>query len=209
MPRRRPFPVAIWKTSSALVLAGFCVCAAGPMRTGLNEVGLRAWTVARTDRDSGNADQHLVGISIARFLNDNISLGIEAATFDATPFSDSLVVDIRVRLYWWPLSRFTPWTELRAGGAFGMPEGNATRYGGAFGLRWVPSVLRDQLALDLQLVGCERWRQDWAAEYVEPTMPSGRIDWSMSRSPWPTPKSGILGHTSPLAWPVVGVEWLF
>jgi len=179
------------------------------LRTGMAEVGARAWTVARTTLDKRNVDQSLVGLSASWFLSDNVSLGVEASTFAGTPFSDSLVVDGRARLYWWPLRRVTPWTSLGLGGAFGLPEGNAIRATGSFGLRWIPQVAGDRLALDLQLVGVERWRQDWAAEYIDEDKPQGRIEWSMARSPWSTARRGVFGHSSPLSWPVLGVSLLF
>lgn len=197
---------------SAILAGAVCVMdaqALGPMRTGMLEVGARSWKVGRTSRDSAGVDQFLVGASAARFFNDNVSLGVEFATFAGGVPSDSLVIDLRARLYWTPLARLSPWTELRGGGALGLPQGNALRLGGAFGFRWVPGCCADHLALDLQLVGFERWRQDWAAEYVEEDKPSGRIEWSMTRSPWSSARSGLLGHASPLSWPVMGVSWLF
>lgn len=179
------------------------------LRTGMAEVGARAWTVARTTLDGRNVDQSLAGLSASWFLSDNVSLGVEASTFAGSPFSDSVVLDGRARLYWWPLRRLTPWTSMGAGGVFGLPEGNAIRAFAALGLRWIPHVAGDRLALDLQLVGVERWRQDWAAEYIDEDKPQGRIEWSMARSPWPTARHGVFGHSSPLAWPVLGVSLLF
>lgn len=183
--------------------------ALGPMRTGMAEAGVRAWRVGRTDRGDRGVDQSLAGLSVARFLNDNVSLGVEAASFlDGSP-SDSMVFDVRARLYWFPLSRVTPWSELRGGAALGLPQGNALRMGAGFGLRWVPEILSDHLALDLQLVGFERWRQDWPSEYVDEDQSSGRIEWAMVRSPWSSSRGGVFGHASPLSWPVFGVCWLF
>lgn len=180
-----------------------------PMRTGMAEIGIRAWSVLRTDKSDRLVEQNMLGLSAARFLNDNISLGVEIATFlDGAP-ADSVVVDIRSRIYWFPLSRVTPWTELRGGAALGLPQGNAMRMGGALGLRWVPGCCSDHLAVDVQLVGVERWRQDWASEYVEEDKPSGRIEWSMVRAPWALSSSGAFGPASPLSWPIVGLVWLF
>lgn len=194
--------------TALLLLAGFAQ-ALGPMRTGMAEAGLRMWRVDREDRFGAPVGRVLVGVSLARFLNDNISVGVEVASFlEGTP-ADSLVLDVRPRLYWFPLSRITPWTELRAGGALGLALGNAVRYGGGFGLRWVPGCCSDALALDLQIVGFERWKQDWATEYVDEDKPSGRIDWTMSRTPWASASSGVYGRSSPLTWPVLGVTWLF
>lgn len=181
----------------------------GPLRTGMAEAGLRAWAVDRTDRTGEVGPSHLVGLSAGYFLNDNISMGLEVATFRLAPAADSLVLDGRVRLYSWPLDRVTPWAELRAGGGFGLEAGNAVRLGAGMGLRWMPAGSWDGWALDLQLVGVERWRQDWAAEYVEEGQPSGRIDWSLARSPWPLPRRGVFGRSSPLSWPVFGVMRLF
>ncbi len=173
------------------------------------EAGLRAWATDRTARSGDLVASHLVGLSAGFFLNDNISVGIETASFLSAPLSDSGLFDGRVRLYSWPLDRFTPWTELRVGGAFGLEAGNALRLGAGLGLRWTPSGVWEGWALDLQLVGIERWRQDWAAEYVDEDQPSGRIDWSMARSPWPLPRHGVFGRSSPLSWPVFGVMRLF
>jgi|GEM_PF-1326950 len=193
----------------AYLLAASATLSAEPMRTGMAEAGLRVWKVARTDRAENTVDQTLLGVSLARFLNDNISLGFEVAAFlDGMP-SDSMIVDVRSRLYWFPLSHLTPWTELRGGAALGMPEGNALRLGGAMGIRWVPDVWSGSMAIDVQLVGVERWKQDWPAEFVEEDKPSSRLDLSMVRSPWTSSESGPLGHASPLAWPVLGVAWLF
>lgn len=205
--KRVPPPFAFF---SAILLLSAAVSFSGePMRTGMVEAGLRMWRIARTDRTDETVDQTLVGLSCSRFLNDNVTLGFEVGTFlDGTP-SDSLVVDIRSRLYWFPLSRFTPWTELRGGGAMGLREGNALRLGGAIGIRWVPDLWNGRVAIDMQLVGFERWKQDWPAEYVEEDQPSARVDLSMTRSPWTSAESGALGHASPLAWPVLGVSWLF
>ena len=151
----------------ACLLAASATLSAEPMRTGMAEAGLRVWKVARTDRADNTVDQTLLGVSLARFLNDNISLGFEVAAFlDGMP-SDSVIVDVRSRLYWFPLSHLTPWTELRGGAALGMPEGNALRLGGAMGIRWVPDVWSGSMAIDVQLVGVERWKQDWPAEFVE------------------------------------------
>lgn len=181
----------------------------GPLRTGMAEAGLRAWAVDRTDRSGELGASHLVGLSAGFFLNDNISVGIETGSFLSSPVSDSGLLDGRVRLYSWPLDRFTPWTELRVGGAFGLEAGNALRLGAGLGFRWMPAGVLEGWALDVQLVGVERWRQDWAAEYVDEDQPSGRIDWSMTRSPWPLPRQGVFGRSSPLSWPVFGVMRLF
>jgi len=200
-----------WRLVAAIAVAAMSGRseAGAPLRTGMMEAGLRAWSVDRTDRAGDLVESRLVGGSAAFFVNDNISLGVEVASFAASPVADSAVLDGRMRLYWWPLRHVTPWTELRIGGGFGLEAGNALRMGGGFGLRWIPEGLGDGWAFDLQLVGVERWRQDWAAEYVDEDKPSGRIDWSMSRSPWPLPRGGVLGRSSPLSWPVVGVTRLF
>lgn len=208
VPKRR-VPSSRMLLPAILLFSASAVFPGEPMRTGMVEAGLRMWRVARTDRADNTVDQTLVGLSCSRFLNDNITLGFEVGAFlDGTP-SDSLVVDIRSRLYWFPLSRFTPWTELRGGGAMGLHEGNALRLGGAIGLRWVPDLWNGCLAVDLQLVGFERWKQDWSAEYVEEDQPSSRVDLSMVRSPWTSAESGTFGHASPLSWPVFGVSLLF
>lgn len=178
-------------------------------RTGMAEVGLRSWSVVRHTLEDEAVPQILFGAGASWFYNDNISLGFEVASFSSSPPGDSLVLDGVAKLYWWPLRPLTPWTSLGFGGAFGLPEGNATRIRAGIGIRWVPRLGREALALDLQLAGLERWRQDWAVEYVDEDQPSGRIEWLPTRSPWALRTGGILGGASPLAWPILGVAWRF
>lgn len=178
-------------------------------RTGMAEIGMRSWSLVRTTLDDEPVPQVLVGAGASWFYNDNISVGFEASTFVASGVGDSLVLDAVAKLYWWPLLPVTPWTSAGFGGAFGLPEGNATRMRAGLGLRWIPPLRGEGLALDLQLVGVERWRQDWGVEYVDEDQPSGRIEWPMTRSPWATRAGGILGGASPLAWPILGVSWRF
>lgn len=206
--RRKTVSVTRGFVALLLTLAGMAH-SLGPMRTGMAEAGLRMWRVDREDRLGKPVGLTLAGITLGRFLNDNISIGVEAAMFlDGNP-ADSFVLDLRPRLYWFPQSRITPWTELRGGGALGLALGNAVHFGGAFGVRWVPACCQDGFAIDLQVVGFERWKQDWATEYVDEDKPSGRIDWTMTRSPWATSRSGVYGRASPLTWPVLGITWLF
>ncbi|MCB9496459.1 MAG: hypothetical protein H6686_06185 [Fibrobacteria bacterium] len=180
-----------------------------PLRTGVAEAGLRAWTFHREDRRGRDVPLTLVGISLSRMINDNVSAGVEIATFTDSPFSDSVVVDLRGRLFWWPMEAWTPWTELRVGGALGIPEGNATRIGGAFGIRWTPARWGHRWAFDLQLLGWERWRQDWAAEYVDEDQPSARFDWGLERFPGHDGAPGLDRPSSILSLPVLGISRLF
>lgn len=194
---------------AGILLAAFPAGAKAFHRTGMAEVGLRSWSLERTTLDDAPVEQVLFGAGASWFYNDNLSFGFEASTFGSSPLRDSVVLDAVAKLFWWPQSAITPWTSLGFGGAFGLPEGNATRVRAGLGLRWVPPVLGEVLALDLQIAGVERWRQDWAVEYVDEDQPSGRIEWSMARSPWATRSGGLLGGASPLAWPVLGVAWRF
>lgn len=207
MAARLPAPASRIAVAMILIASG-AGSAKSFHRTGMAEIGFRAWSLERTTLDDEAVDQVLFGASAAWFYNDNISLGFETATFGSSLASDSLVLDAVVKLYWWPLSAVTPWTSAGVGGAFGLPEGNAVRARAGLGIRWVPPVLDDALAIDLQLIGVERWRQDWAVEYVDEDQPSGRIEWSMTRSPWAS-GSGMLRGSSPLAWPVLGIAWRF
>ena len=192
----------------ALLVATGATWAKSYHRTGMAEIGMRSWSLERNTLDDEPVDQVLFGTGASWFYNDNISLGFEVATFGSSPMRDSVVLDAVAKLFWWPLSAVTPWTSLGAGGVFGLPEGNAIRARAGLGLRWIPPILHDALAIDLQVLGVERWRQDWAVEYVDEDQPAGRIEWSMTRSPW-AGGSGILRGASPLAWPILGVAWRF
>jgi hypothetical protein len=192
----------------AILAAGGTGWAKSYHRTGMAEVGFRSWSLERTTLDEEPVDQVLFGAGASWFVNDNISLGIEMATFGSSPMGDSVVLDAVAKLFWWPLSAVTPWTSAGAGGVFGLPEGNVIRARAGLGIRWIPPILDDALAIDLQILGVERWRQDWAVEYVDEDQPSGRIEWSMTRSPWAGGR-GFLRGSSPLAWPILGVAWRF
>lgn len=205
-PGRNRFP---WRIAiAAILVATTGSWAKSYHRTGMAEVGLRSWSLERETLDGQAVDQVLFGAGASWFYNDNISLGFEVATFGSSPMRDSVVLDAVAKLFWWPLSAVTPWTSAGVGGVFGLPEGNAIRARAGIGLRWIPPVFDDALAMDLQILGVERWRQDWGVEYVDEDQPSGRIEWSMTRSPW-AGGGGILRGSSPLSWPILGLAWRF
>lgn len=158
------------------VLAGAQVLPQDRMRTGMAEAGLRSWEV-----DPGDRRTLLVGTSIARFVTDNVAAGLLLAGTDAGPLSHSFVVDASLRHYTFPLERFTPWFELRAGAVvspssrMGGGGSGATHLAGAGGLRWRPVPW---LCADLQVVGFERWG------YSDPSEGSGgTADWFLQSSP--------------------------
>jgi len=141
------------------------------LRTGEVEVGARAWEV---DRQSGSTG--LVGLSAARFVTDNVSVGVLAAGLDSGHVDQAFLLDGLVRTYFLPLQTWTPWLEARAGGLIRPEQGSgATHLAVGFGLRWRPLPW---MALDLQLVGFERWGYDDPAQYS-----NGTAEWVLQKAP--------------------------
>lgn len=149
------------------------------LRTGMAEVGLRAWSVELDDRGSERTAT-LVGASLARFVTDNISVGAMVAMETRDSPLDAFCLDAAARAYFFPLSRSTPWMELRLGGRIQPTSGSgATRLGFGFGWRWRPWA---PMAIDLQIAGIERWGYDDPSEYT-----NGTADWTLQRTPFAIP----------------------
>ena len=158
-----------------LLLGGLGIAQVLPqdrMRTGMVEVGPRAWDV---DRQTGSTS--LVGFSVARLVSDNVSAGVMASVPDAGHLDRAFLVDAIVRTYFLPLQSWTPWIEGRAGGLVQPREGSgASHIAAGFGVRWRPLTM---LALDLQLAGFERWG------YNDPSEGSnGTSEWLLQKSPF-------------------------
>lgn len=141
------------------------------MRTGMLEVGARAWDV---DRQSGSTG--LVGLSAARLVTDNVSVGVLVSGTDWGRLDREFLIDAMGRVYFLPLESWTPWLEGRGGGLVRPRQGSgASHLAAGFGLRWRPV---HYLALDLQLVGFERWGYD------DPSGASnGTAEWLLQKSP--------------------------
>jgi hypothetical protein len=158
-------------TLLAAALVGAQVLPQDRLRTGMVEIGLRAWNV---DRSSGSTD--LVGISACRLVTDNASVGVLAADIDSGRLGEAVLVDVLARLYLLPLQSWTPWAELRGGGLLRPRRGSgASHLAGGIGMRWRPVP---RLALDLQLAGFERWGYDDPSEGS-----NGTAEWLMQRDP--------------------------
>ena len=141
------------------------------MRTGMTELGLRAWEV---DRRSGSTG--MVGISVSRLVTDNVSVGLLAAGLDSGHVDQEFLLDGMFRTYFLPLQSWTPWLEARAGGLVRPLQGSgATHLAAGFGLRWRPEPW---MALDLQLVGFERWGYDDPTQYS-----NGTAEWVLQKAP--------------------------
>jgi len=184
-----------------LLLTGFVVAQALPQdrqRTGMVEAGLRAWNLSLegsgTPREVG-----LMGASVSGYLTDNLSVGGLLAFLDEGTPADKFCLDAMARFYFFPLQRHTPWMELRLGGVI-QPAGNtgASHLGAAIGYRWRPAAW---LALDLQLLGIERWGYDDPSEAS-----NGSSDWSFQKSPFLVSLSGKDGIR---LWPAPSVQFLF
>lgn len=136
------------------------------------EVGARAWDV---DRQSGSTG--LLGLSVARLVTDNVSVGLLVSGTDSGGLDRAFLVDGILRTYFLPLQSWTPWLEGRAGGLVRPRQGSgASHIAAGFGLRWRPI---QNIALDLQLVGFERWGYD------DPTEGSnGTAEWLLQKSPF-------------------------
>lgn len=163
------------------------------LRKGMAEAGIRTWTL---QRDAGSTG--LVAVSTSRFVTDNVSAGILAGGLSDS-LTGSILVQGMARLYVFPLQSLTPWFEARFGGLM-HPEGGrgATNLGIGFGWRWRPA---EWIALDLQLVGAERWAYDDPAEGGD-----GTTEWLLQKSPILLSSSGATG------WrlvPVPSVQILF
>lgn len=166
----------------ALVFLGGLACAQvlpqDRMRTGMVEAGARIWHV---DRQSGATG--LVGLSLARLVTDNVSAGLMASGMDSGRLDRAFLVEGIVRTYFLPLQSWTPWLEGRAGGLVRPHQGSgASHIAAGFGLRWRPV---ERLALDLQLVGFERWGYDDPSEGS-----NGTAEWLLQKSAFRLPFSG-------------------
>jgi hypothetical protein len=162
------------------------------------EAGLRAWNVTLTD-DNRPRDLGLMGASYSRFVTDNLSAGVLLAFMDRGTPADMFCLDALSRFYFFPLQRHTPWMELRLGGII-QPVGNtgASHLGASIGYRWRPAAW---LALDLQILGIERWGYD------DPTEASnGNSDWSFQKSPFVI---RLPVKDRKRLWPAPSVQFLF
>ena len=159
------------------VLAGAQTLPQDRLRTGMAEVGIRAWEV-----DPRANSISFWGVSASRFLTDNASAGLMLARAEGEgPFSGAVLAEGVLRHYPLALERWTPWFELRAGAVI-PPEGSspsrrtgATHLGLGVGLRWRPLP---RLCADLQLLGVERWG------YSDPSEGTGgSVEWALQGSP--------------------------
>lgn len=189
------------KLRALLFLAGTAMCQSLPqdrLRMGMVEVGARAWNVAIGQGESMHS-VGLAGVSVSGFVTDNVSVGGLLAALDDRDPIDVFCLDAMARAYFFPLSRSTPWMELRFGGLF-QPAGSsgATHLGFGFGWRWRPL---EWMALDLQFAGFERWG------YNDPSEASnGNSDWSLQKGPLLASLSGKDGIR---LWPAPSVQFLF
>lgn len=168
------------------------------MRTDMVEAGIRAWNVTL----NGGGESHsvgLAGISVSRFVTDNVSVGGLAAALSDRSFQDVFCLDGVARMYFFPLQRGTPWMELRLGGLI-EPAGStgASHLGLGIGWRWRPLA---RLAIDLQFIGIERWGYDDPSEAS-----NGTADWAFQKNPL---KISGAGRDGIRLWPVPSVHFLF
>lgn len=168
------------------------------LRTGMMEAGARAWNVTLgTDDESRSVG--LYGISAARFVTDNISVGGLVAALADSSIADIFCLDAVARVYFFPLLRGTPWMELRAGGLIQATENTgASHLGLGIGWRWRP---HERLALDLQLLGVERWGFDDPSEAS-----NGTADWALQKGPL---SASLRGHGGLRLFPVPSIHFLF
>jgi hypothetical protein len=168
------------------------------MRTGMMEVGARAWNVT-LGGDSTSRSVGLYGISLASFVTDNISVGGLVAAVSDSSLADIFCLDAVARMYFFPLLRGTPWMELRLGGLI-QPAANtgASHLGIGIGWRWRPL---ERLAIDLQIVGIERWGFDDPSEAS-----NGTADWALQKGPLIASLSGRDGIR---LFPVPSIYFLF
>lgn len=189
------------KAWQALLVAGSVAAQSLPqdrMRTGMLEVGARAWNVTIAAGEAVHS-LGLMGGSASGFVTDNISVGGLFAVLDDQSPLDLFCLDAMARAYFFPLSRSTPWMELRLGGLIRPSGGSgATHLGLGFGWRWRPL---GWMALDLQFAGIERWGYDDPSEAS-----NGNSDWSLQKSPLLVSLSGKDGIR---LWPVPSVHFLF
>lgn len=158
------------------------------VRTGMFEAGLRVWEVAPR-----STSLDLLGVSVSRFLSDNVSAGILLAGVDSGKVEKAVLANALARLYFFPMQSWTPWMELRGGGLVAPAKnGGATHFGIGAGVRWRPV---EWFCADLQLAGFERWG------YPDPSEgTNGSAEWVLQGSPasvsgWrivPTPSFQIL-----------------
>lgn len=190
-----------------IVLASLAILATGAsaqtipqdrMRTGMTEAGARAWNVT-LGSDTTSRSVGLYGLSMARFATDNISVGGLVAAVSDSSLADIFCLDAVARLYFFPLLRGTPWMELRLGGLI-QPAANtgATHLGLGIGWRWRPL---ERLALDLQIIGIERWGYDDPTEYS-----NGTADWAFQKGPL---VASLRGREGIRLFPVPSIHFLF
>ncbi len=188
------------KTWWALLCAGSVFAQTMPqdrLRTGMVEVGLRAWNVTLEGEESSHS-QSLFGISASRFVTDNLSVGGLFATLSGHSPADVFCLDGMARFYFQPLQHWTPWMELRLGGLI-LPTGGtgATHLGAGFGWRWRPL---EWMAIDLQLAGFERWGYDDPSEAS-----NGSSDWTLQKGLLKV----SLDKEEYRLWPAPSVQFLF
>ena len=189
------------KSWLVLLLSGSALAQTLPqdrLRTGMLETGVRAWNV--TIEGGGPARSvGLVGASAAGFVTDNVSVGGLVATLSDRSLSDVFCLDAMARLYFTPLQRWSPWMELRLGGLI-QPAGEtgASHLGAGFGWRWRPL---EWVALDLQLVGFERWGYDDPSQAT-----NGNSDWTLQKGPllW-----SMASRAGVRLWPAPSFQFLF
>ncbi len=168
------------------------------LRTDMVEVGARAWNVT-LGSDSTSRSVGLVGVSAARFVTDNVSVGTLFAALTDSSVADIFCLDAVARLYFFPLLRGTPWMELRLGGLIQPSRSNgATHLGFGIGWRWRPW---EQLALDLQIAGFERWGYDDPSESS-----NGTADWALQKGPL---VASLRGREGIRLLPVPSIHFLF
>jgi hypothetical protein len=168
------------------------------LRTGMVEFGARAWNVT-LGTDSTSRSTGLYGISLARFATDNISVGGMLAGIVDSSLADIFCLNAVARLYFFPLQRGTPWMELRAGGLIQPSQSSgATHLGLGIGWRWRP---HERLALDLQILGIERWGYDDPSEYT-----NGNADWALQKGPL---VASLRGRDGIRLFPVPSIHFLF
>ncbi|MEN9309634.1 MAG: hypothetical protein RL173_3566 [Fibrobacterota bacterium] len=167
-------------------------------RTGMAEAGLRAWNVTL----AGSGKPHevgLVGASLSGFVTDNLSTGAMLAFLDEGTPADMFCLNGLARFYFFPMQRHTPWMELRVGGLIEPTGGTgASHLGASIGYRWRPL---SWMALDLQLLGIERWGYDDPSEAS-----NGNSDWSFQKSMFLMSFSGKDGIR---LWPAPSLQFLF
>ena len=168
------------------------------LRTDMVEVGARAWNVT-LGSDSTSRSVGLYGASAARFVTDNVSVGVLVSALSDSSIADIFCLDAVARLYFFPLLRGTPWMELRLGGLIQPSQSNgATHLGFGVGWRWRPW---ERLALDLQIAGFERWGYDDPSESS-----NGTADWALQKGPL---VASLRGREGIRLLPVPSIHFLF